>query len=60
MKKFALMLAVIAAVTLATPQKAQASTCFRDYESTVIQDSCGLTCRLDAAVDLAGCVRRAL
>ena len=60
MKKFALMLAVIAAFTVAMPQKAQASACFAAYENTVIYDSCGWACRLDAAVDLAGCVRRAL
>jgi hypothetical protein len=60
MKKFVLMLAVIAAVVVTMPEKAQASTCFQDYENTVIYDSCGYMCRLDAAVDLAGCVRRAL
>jgi len=56
MKKFAMVLAVVAAIALAPAPAAQASTCFQDYENTVIDSGCGYMCRLDAAVDLSACV----
>ena len=56
MKKFAILLAVVASLALAPAPTAQASTCFQDYENTVIDPNCGWACRMDAAVDLAACV----
>lgn len=32
--------------------------CFLEYYRTVSEDTCGYSCRLEAAADLAGCLRK--